>query len=81
KDPEGKVYYFDCSSSYIQCTNFFEKFAEGNDDLDIKGARTLLMLGDSVTTDNISPAGAIPEEYPAGQYLKSHGVAKKDFNS
>jgi len=39
------------------------------------------MLGDSVTTDHISPAGAIPEEYPAGQYLKSHGVEKKDFNS
>ncbi|MDE4992547.1 hypothetical protein, partial [Francisella tularensis] len=51
------------------------------DDLDIKGARTLLMLGDSVTTEHISPAGAIPEEYPAGQYLKSHGGEKKDFNS
>ncbi|ABO46150.1 aconitate hydratase 1 [Francisella tularensis subsp. tularensis WY96-3418] len=81
KAPEGKLYEFDSSSTYIQCPNFFEKFAEGNDDLDIKGARTLLMLGDSVTTDHISPAGAIPEEYPAGQYLKSHGVEKKDFNS
>ncbi|OEZ33032.1 aconitate hydratase [Francisella endosymbiont of Amblyomma maculatum] len=81
KAPECKLYEFDKSSTYIQCPNFFEKFAEGNDDLDIKGARTLLMLGDSVTTDHISPAGAIPEEYPAGQYLKSRGVEKKDFNS
>ncbi|MDE4951224.1 hypothetical protein, partial [Francisella tularensis] len=72
---------FDSSSTYIQCPNFFEKFAEGNYDLDIKGARTLLMLGDSVTTYHISPAGAIPEEYPAGQYLKSHGFEKKVFNS
>ncbi|MFT4694383.1 MAG: aconitate hydratase [Francisella sp.] len=82
KVPTGKLYEFDNSSTYIQCPNFFEKFADGGSaDLDIKGARTLLMLGDSVTTDHISPAGAIPEYYPAGQYLKSHGVDKKDFNS
>ncbi|MFV9984609.1 MAG: aconitate hydratase AcnA [Francisella endosymbiont of Hyalomma asiaticum] len=81
KAPECKLYEFDKYSTYIQCPNFFEKFVDGDDDLDIKGARTLLMLGDSVTTDHISPAGAIPEEYPAGQYLKSHGVEKKDFNS
>ena len=82
KVPTGKLYEFDNSSTYIQCPNFFEKFADGGSaDLDIKGARTLLMLGDSVTTDHISPAGAIPEDYPAGQYLKSHGVDKKDFNS
>ena len=80
--PEGKLYKFDEKSTYIQCPNFFENFADsGKDSLDITGARTLLMLGDSVTTDHISPAGAIPEEYPAGQYLKSHGVEKKDFNS
>lgn len=80
--PTGKLYEFDNNSTYIQCPNFFEKFADGGSaDLDIKGARTLLMLGDSVTTDHISPAGAIPEDYPAGQYLKSHGVEKKDFNS
>ena len=80
--PTGKLYEFDKSSTYIQCPSFFEKFADsGHADLDIKGARTLLMLGDSVTTDHISPAGAIPEEYPAGQYLKAHGVEKKDFNS
>ncbi|QLE79258.1 aconitate hydratase AcnA [Francisella sp. Scap27] len=80
--PTGQLYEFDKNSTYIQCPSFFEKFADGgNADLDIKGARTLLMLGDSVTTDHISPAGAIPEDYPAGQYLKSHGVEKKDFNS
>ncbi|MFV9930881.1 MAG: aconitate hydratase AcnA [Francisella endosymbiont of Hyalomma asiaticum] len=81
KAPECKLYEFDKYSTYIQCPNFFEKFVDGDDDLDIKSARTLLMLGDSVTTDHISPAGAIPEEYPAGKYLKSHGVEKKDFNS
>ncbi len=80
--PEGKLYEFDEKSTYIQCPSFFENFADsGKGSLDITGARTLLMLGDSVTTDHISPAGAIPEEYPAGQYLKSHGVEKKDFNS
>ena len=79
--PTGKLYEFDDKSTYIQCPAFFENFAEGNDNLDINGARTLLMLGDSVTTDHISPAGAIPEEYPAGQYLKSNNVEKKDFNS
>ncbi|MBK2125367.1 aconitate hydratase AcnA [Fangia hongkongensis] len=80
--PEGKLYEFDEKSTYIQCPSFFENFADsGKGSLDITGARTLLMLGDSVTTDHISPAGAIPEEYPAGQYLKAHGVEKKDFNS
>ncbi|MFC4893005.1 aconitate hydratase AcnA [Pseudofrancisella aestuarii] len=80
--PTGKLYEFDKNSTYIQCPNFFENFAgENTGSLDIKGARTLLMLGDSVTTDHISPAGSIPEDYPAGQYLKAHGVEKKDFNS
>lgn len=80
--PTGKLYEFDDKSTYIQCPSFFENFADaGSDNLSIKGARTLLMLGDSVTTDHISPAGSIPEAYPAGQYLKAHGVEKKDFNS
>ncbi len=80
--PTGELYKFDEKSTYIQCPNFFENFADsGKESLDIVGARTLLMLGDSVTTDHISPAGSIPEEYPAGQYLKAHGVEKKDFNS
>ena len=80
--PEGKLYEFDKNSTYIQCPSFFDDFANSDKkSLDIKGARVLLMLGDSVTTDHISPAGAIPEEYPAGQYLKANKVEKKDFNS
>lgn len=80
--PIGELYKFDQKSMYIQCPNFFENFSySGKGSLDINGARTLLMLGDSVTTDHISPAGSIPEEYPAGLYLKTHGVEKKDFNS
>src|SRR5918912_3043812 len=48
---------------------------------EITGARVLVMLGDSVTTDHISPAGAIKEDSPAGRYLKEHGIEKKQFNS
>ena len=48
---------------------------------DLEGARVLLKLGDSVTTDHISPAGAIKEDSPAGRYLKENGIARKDFNS
>src|SRR5207245_8078149 len=48
---------------------------------DIEGARILVLLGDSVTTDHISPAGDIAEDSPAGRYLRSRGIAKKDFNS
>ena len=80
--PEGKLYDFNDDSTYIRCPSFFEGFADaGHASLDIKDASVLLMLGDSVTTDHISPAGAIPAEYPAGQYLLEHGVQKKDFNS
>lgn len=81
-EPKGELYKFDEKSTYIQCPNFFENFADlCKDSLDICGGRILLMLGDSVTTDHISPAGSIPEEYPAGQYLKANGIKKKDFNS
>ena len=80
--PTGKLYEFDKESTYIQCPGFFEGFADtDSSSLDIKGAKSLLMLGDSVTTDHISPAGAIPESYPAGQYLIENGVKKSDFNS
>jgi aconitate hydratase len=80
--PTGKLYEFDKKSTYIQCPSFFETFADsGNTSLDINDARVLLSLGDSVTTDHISPAGAIPPEYPAGQYLSENGVVRKDFNS
>ncbi|TNF65950.1 MAG: aconitate hydratase AcnA [Gammaproteobacteria bacterium] len=80
--PESKLYQWSNDSTYIQCPPFFEGFADSSGELnDIKDARTLLVLGDSITTDHISPAGAIPAEYPAGKYLISHGVEKKDFNS
>ncbi len=79
--PTGELYQFDSDSTYIQCPPFFENFATFKGQEDIKSARTLLVLGDSTTTDHISPAGNIPEAYPAGQYLKLHGVDKKDFNS
>ena len=80
--PTGKLYEFDNKSTYIQCPSFFENFADsGSASLDIKDARVLLSLGDSVTTDHISPAGAIPLEYPAGQYLSENGIVRKDFNS
>ena len=82
KISDGKLYAFDKNSTYIQCPDFFENLADtSSKSYDIIGARTLLMLGDSVTTDHISPAGTIPKEYPAGQYLQSHGVEQKDFNS
>jgi len=79
--PTGELYDFDSNSTYIQCPSFFENFASFKGQQDIISAPTLLMLGDSTTTDHISPAGSIPEAYPAGQYLKSHDVDKKDFNS
>jgi aconitate hydratase len=79
---EGRLYEFDENSTYIQCPPFFENFTEQAGGLnDIKGARVLLKLGDSVTTDHISPAGAIPKDYPAGRYLQSKGIKPKDFNS
>ncbi|NCX93248.1 MAG: aconitate hydratase AcnA, partial [Gammaproteobacteria bacterium] len=79
--PTGKAYEWDQDSTYIQCPPFFEDFANKKDVKDIENARVLLMLGDSVTTDHISPAGSIPVEYPAGQYLLEHGVSEEDFNS
>jgi len=79
--PTGELYEFDQDSTYIQCPSFFENFANFKGQQDILSAPTLLVLGDSTTTDHISPAGSIPEAYPAGQYLKAHGVEKKDFNS
>ncbi len=82
--PAGKstTFAWNEESTYIKNPPYFEGF-----DLalsppgDVKDARALLMLGDSVTTDHISPAGAIPETYPAGRYLIDKGVEKRDFNS
>ena len=81
KSPEGQL--FDWSdSTYIQYPPYFEGMSKNIDAIsDIKGARALAVLGDSVTTDHISPAGAIKPDSPAGKYLQSKGVQAKDFNS
>jgi aconitate hydratase len=76
----GATYTFSPSSTYIQLPPFFEEQYQGNRH-DILRAPMLAMLGDSVTTDHISPAGSIPGDSPAAQYLRSHGVAEADFNS
>ncbi|WP_019635165.1 aconitate hydratase AcnA [Paenibacillus fonticola] len=80
--PEGELYEWDEKSTYIQNPPFFEKIGDGLQDItDIRSARVLALLGDSVTTDHISPAGNISPTSPAGIYLNDHGVARKDFNS
>jgi aconitate hydratase len=76
----GAAYAFDEDSTYIQLPPFFEEQYQGNQQ-DILQAPILALLGDSITTDHISPAGAIPDDSPAAQYLRQHGVAKTDFNS
>ncbi|MEN3046678.1 MAG: aconitate hydratase AcnA [Candidatus Hydrothermales bacterium] len=78
----GKIFEFDEKSTYIRKAPFFESFrGEPMGISDIKGARVLLLLGDSITTDHISPAGEIPEDSPAGKYLISLGVKPEDFNN
>jgi aconitate hydratase len=78
----GDAYAFDPASTYIQEPPFFVDFSMAPDEpLEIKGARALGIFGDSVTTDHISPAGAIKKTSPAGQYLLANGVAYADFNS
>ncbi|NVM01837.1 MAG: aconitate hydratase AcnA, partial [Candidatus Helarchaeota archaeon] len=80
--PKSKIYNWDPNSTYIQEPPFFKNFPlEPLEKGDIKGARVLALLGDSITTDHISPAGAIPPNDPAGKYLISQGVDQKDFNS
>ncbi len=82
KIPESKVYEWSKDSTYIQHPPFFEGMGKEPEPVeDVKDARVLAMLGDSVTTDHISPAGAIKPDSPAGKYLQEHGVAPKDFNS
>ncbi len=82
KAPVGMTYDWDPESTYIQEAPFFRNISENvANPEDIKGARVLLQLGDMVTTDHISPAGKFLPEHPAGQYLVSHHVAQKDFNS
>jgi aconitate hydratase len=79
--PMGKAYEWDNASTYIQCPPFFADFATQNGIKDVLDAKVLLLLGDSITTDHISPAGSIAADYPAGRYLIERGVAPKDFNS
>ena len=80
--PKGIVYDWNENSSYIKEAPFFKDISKEPERIqDIKSARVLLELGDSITTDHISPAGSIAEASPAGEYLKAQGVGKKDFNS
>ncbi len=80
--PKGDLYDWDPSSTYVKDPPFFEDLTpEPPPVQEIKGARVLVLLGDSVTTDHISPAGAIKKDSPAGQYLVRHDVKPKDFNS
>ncbi|HET7093829.1 MAG TPA: aconitate hydratase, partial [Thermomicrobiales bacterium] len=80
--PEGQLYEWDPASTYVQEPPFFQDFTPQPGPLrDIAGGRVLALLGDSVTTDHISPAGAVPKASPAGQYLMAHDVQPLSFNS
>ena len=80
--PTGASFDWDFDSTYVQEPPYFQDFgAEPAALADVVGARCLVMVADSVTTDHISPAGSIPASSPAGQYLVEHGVEKLDFNS
>jgi aconitate hydratase len=80
--PKDKIYQWSDESTYIKEAPFFNGISETvSQPNDIAGARVLLKLGDSITTDHISPAGSFSENSPAGQYLLERGVEKKDFNS
>jgi aconitate hydratase len=80
--PEGDLYVWDPGSTYVKHPPYFEGLTpQPMPVADIKGARVLALLGDSITTDHISPAGSIKPDSPAGRYLIEHGVAPKDFNS
>ncbi len=80
--PEGDLFAWDAQSTYVKHPPYFEDMKPQPAPVrDITGARVLAVLGDSITTDHISPAGSIKAQGPAGQYLVAHGVAVKDFNS
>jgi aconitate hydratase len=80
--PKGDTYAWDKSSTYIRRAPYFNEMAARPGTVaDIKNARVLAVLGDSVTTDHISPAGSIKKDSPAGEYLQEHGVKPTDFNS
>jgi aconitate hydratase len=80
--PKGETYVFDTASTYIKHPPYFQGMKQAPESVaDLAGARVLALLGDSVTTDHISPAGSIKKDGPAGLYLIEHGVEPKDFNS
>ena len=80
--PEGELFAWEESSTYVRRPTYLEGMSREHGVVtDVEGARCLVMLGDSVTTDHISPAGAIRPDSPAGRYLIEHGVEPKDFNS
>ncbi|GIV39337.1 MAG: aconitate hydratase [Thermonema sp.] len=80
--PSGEIYQWDENSTYIQEAPFFKNLPEKPEPIEsLEGARVLLYLGDSVTTDHISPAGSFKPDSPAGKYLTAKGVQPKDFNS
>lgn len=80
--PEGETFAWDEQSTYVRKPTYFEGMPTQPEPVtDIEGARVLLKLGDSVTTDHISPAGAIKPDSPAGKYLTEHGIERRDFNS
>ena len=80
--PEGKTFAWDEDSTYVRKPPYFDGMPDEPEPVtDISDARVLLKLGDSVTTDHISPAGAIKKDSPAGKYLADHGVEQRDFNS
>ena len=80
--PEGDLFDWDPASTYVRQPPYFEGMSREPEAVeDVHGARCLVVLGDSVTTDHISPAGSISPTSPAGKYLMEHGVERKDFNS
>ncbi|MEQ9449133.1 MAG: aconitase family protein, partial [Rhodospirillaceae bacterium] len=82
KAEKSETYGWDAKSTYVANPPYFDGMGKTPGAVqDVKGARPLAILGDSVTTDHISPAGSIKKDSPAGKYLIEHGVAQKDFNS
>jgi aconitate hydratase len=80
--PEGDLYSFDEDSTYVREPNYFDNLTPEPGELkDIRGGRLLAVLGDSITTDHISPAGSIKTDGPAGRYLMEHGTKPVDFNT
>jgi aconitate hydratase len=79
--PSGPVYEWDPSSTYVREPPYFEPTPDPGAGFAVEGARVLVKVGDSITTDHISPAGAIRPDSPAGTYLVEHGVQQRDFNS